>query len=72
MNNSSGIEYSVGMLVLQLLFIIFKLTNAVSWSWLKVFLPSIISIGVLLLGLSIVIGAVLFVSAATFYKWLGK
>ena len=51
-NNSSGI----GILgILLIIFIVLKLLNVINWSWLVVFIPLWISLGMFIVGLLIII-----------------
>lgn len=51
-NSSSGI----GILgVLLIIFIVLKLLNVINWSWLVVFIPLWISLGMFIVGLLIII-----------------
>lgn len=51
-NSSSGI----GILgVLLIIFIVLKLLNVINWSWLIVFIPLWISIGIFIVGLLLII-----------------
>ena len=55
-NNSTG----MGILgVLQLIFLVLKLTGLITWSWLVVLIPSWISLGTLAIFLICVLIAVL-------------
>lgn len=47
-NVSGGISFTG---VLQIVFIILKLCNVINWSWWIVFLPTLISAGMFVLGL---------------------
>lgn len=42
--------------VLQLIFVVAKLTNTVAWSWFVVFLPLIISTGLFVVILALAVG----------------
>lgn len=49
-------NYGIGFLgVLQIVFVIAKLLNLVSWSWWVVFIPSFVGLGVFLLALIAII-----------------
>lgn len=51
-NSSSGI----GILgILLIIFIVLKLLNVINWSWLVVFIPLWISLGMFIVGLLIII-----------------
>ena len=55
-NNSSGL----GLLgVVQIVFIILKLFNLINWTWVQVFIPAFIGIGLTIIVL-IIVFAVLF------------
>lgn len=55
-NNSSGL----GLLgVVQVIFIILKLFNLINWTWVQVFIPTFIGIGLTIIVL-IIVFAVLF------------
>ena len=55
-NNSSGL----GLLgVVQIVFIILKLFNLINWTWVQVFIPIFIGIGLTIIAL-IIVFAVLF------------
>lgn len=49
-NNNSTSSGDLGLLgVLQLIFIVLKLTNLVDWTWPQVFIPTFVSLGLLLI-----------------------
>lgn len=55
-NNSSGLGL-IG--VVQIVFIILKLFNLINWTWVQVFIPTFIGIGLTIVAL-IIVFAVLF------------
>ena len=50
-NNSSGGVGTLG--VLQIIFIVLKCFNLIDWTWTKVFIPSYIWLGLVILGVLI-------------------
>ena len=54
-NNSSSSSSGIGVLgVTQIVFIILKLVNVVDWTWVQVFIPTFISVGITVLALVVV------------------
>ena len=48
-NNNNSSSSGMGLLgVLQVIFIVLKCLNLVSWTWVQVFIPTFISLGLLL------------------------
>lgn len=47
-NVSGGIGFTG---LLQIVFIVLKLCNVITWSWWLVFLPTLISLGLIVIGL---------------------
>lgn len=61
-NNSSSSSSGIGVLgVTQIVFIILKLVNVVDWTWVQVFIPTFISVGITVLAL-VVVGIAYFFS----------
>ena len=49
-NNNNSSSSGMGLLgVLQVIFIVLKCLNLVSWTWVQVFIPTFISLGLLLI-----------------------
>ena len=49
-NNNHSSSSGMGLLgVLQVIFIVLKCLNLVSWTWVQVFIPTFISLGLLLI-----------------------
>lgn len=54
MNNKVNVSGGIGFPgVLQIVFIVLKLCKVISWSWWIVFLPTLIGLGLTILGLII-------------------
>lgn len=59
-NNGTAARGGVGFLgLLQLVFIVLKLCNVITWSWWAVLLPTIISVGLVVVILAIMLFIVL-------------
>ena len=55
-NSSSSSSGGMGLLgVLQVIFIVLKVLNMISWSWWAVFIPTFISIGLLVIGVIVIL-----------------
>lgn len=49
-SNNSSSSSGMGLLgVLQVIFIVLKLTNLINWTWAQVFIPTFIGLGLLLI-----------------------
>ena len=55
-NRSSSSSAGIGVLgLLQVAFIVLKVTGIIDWSWWKVFIPTYISIALIVIGLVILV-----------------
>ena len=56
-NESSNVSSSgIGFFgLLQIAFIVLKVTNLINWSWWMVFIPTFISVGIILIGLIVIV-----------------
>lgn len=54
--NSGGSAGGIGFFgLLQIAFIVLKLCNVITWSWAAVFIPTFISIGLVVLVISVIV-----------------